>query len=81
MDDGLLRSAFALQQAGNLAEAARLYDEAVRANPGDFNALCLRGKCDEDHDLGYELMRRFGQIMFERLQATRLQLLDVYGSH
>jgi CRP-like cAMP-binding protein len=47
----------------------------------DFNALCLRGKCDEDHDLGYELMRRFGQIMFERLQATRLQLLDVYGSH
>jgi CRP-like cAMP-binding protein len=47
----------------------------------DFNALCLRGKCDEDHDLGYELMRRFGLVMFERLQATRLQLLDVYGSH
>ncbi len=47
----------------------------------DFNALCLRGKCDEDHDLGYELMKRFGQVMFDRLQATRLQLLDVYGSH
>ena len=47
----------------------------------DFNALCLRGKCDDDHDLGYELMRRFGQRLFDRLQATRLQLLDVYGSH
>ena len=41
MDDGLLRSAYALQQAGNLAEAARLYDEAVRANPRSFDALCL----------------------------------------
>jgi len=47
----------------------------------DFNALCLRGKCDEDHDLGYALMQRFGLVLFERLQATRLQLLDVYGSH
>ncbi len=47
----------------------------------DFNALCLRGKCEEDHDLGYDLMQRFGQILFDRLQATRLQLLDVYGSH
>jgi CRP-like cAMP-binding protein len=47
----------------------------------DFNALCLRGKCDEDHDLGYALLQRFGQVLFDRLQATRLQLLDVYGSH
>lgn len=47
----------------------------------DFNTLCLRGKCDEDHDLGYALMQRFGQVLFDRLQATRLQLLDVYGSH
>ncbi len=47
----------------------------------DFNALCLRGKCDADHDLGYDLMKRFGQVLFDRLQATRLQLLDVYGSH
>lgn len=45
----------------------------------DFNGLCLRGKCDSDHDLGYELMQRFAQTMMARLQATRLQLLDVYG--
>jgi CRP-like cAMP-binding protein len=45
----------------------------------DFNGLCLRGKCDADHDLGYALMQRFAQTMMARLQATRLQLLDVYG--
>ena len=45
----------------------------------DFNGLCLRGKCDADHDLGYDLMQRFAQTMMARLQATRLQLLDVYG--
>jgi CRP/FNR family transcriptional regulator, cyclic AMP receptor protein len=44
-----------------------------------FDGACLRGKCDADHELGYELMRRFAQVMTERLQATRLQLMDVYG--
>jgi CRP-like cAMP-binding protein len=43
-----------------------------------FDGQCLRQKCDENHDLGYELMQRFAQIMAERLQATRLQLLDLY---
>jgi CRP/FNR family transcriptional regulator, cyclic AMP receptor protein len=44
-----------------------------------FDGACLRGKCDADHDLGYELMRRIAQVIIERLQATRLRLLDVYG--
>lgn len=44
-----------------------------------FNGACLRGKCDADLTLGYELMRRFAARMLARLQATRLQLLDVYG--
>jgi CRP-like cAMP-binding protein len=44
-----------------------------------FDGACLRGKCEQDHDLGYELMRRFASLMLDRLQATRLQLLDVYG--
>jgi CRP/FNR family transcriptional regulator, cyclic AMP receptor protein len=44
-----------------------------------FDGTCLRGKCEADHELGYELMRRFAASMVERLQATRLQLLDVYG--
>jgi CRP-like cAMP-binding protein len=44
-----------------------------------FDGACLRGKCETDHELGYELMRRFAGSLIERLQATRLQLLDVYG--
>jgi CRP-like cAMP-binding protein len=44
-----------------------------------FDGLCIRGKCDEDQVLGYELMKRFANIMVDRLQHTRLQLLDVYG--
>jgi CRP-like cAMP-binding protein len=44
-----------------------------------FDAVCLRGKCEADHELGYQLMRRFAGIELSRLQATRLQLMDVYG--
>ncbi|MFI4984586.1 MAG: cyclic nucleotide-binding domain-containing protein [Solirubrobacterales bacterium] len=44
-----------------------------------FDGACLRGKCELDHELGYQLMRRFAASLTERLQATRLQLLDVYG--
>jgi CRP-like cAMP-binding protein len=44
-----------------------------------FDGACLRGKCETDHALGYELMRRFGGVMLDRLQHTRLRLLDLYG--
>ncbi len=44
-----------------------------------FDGACLRGKCDADHALGFELMRRFAQVMIDRLQHTRRLLLDVYG--
>jgi CRP-like cAMP-binding protein len=44
-----------------------------------FDAACLRGKADEDAELGYELMRRFIPVIVERLQATRVRMLDVYG--
>jgi CRP/FNR family transcriptional regulator, cyclic AMP receptor protein len=46
-----------------------------------LDGKCLRAKCEDDHDLGYELFKRFARLMTERLQATRLQLLDVYGGH
>jgi CRP/FNR family cyclic AMP-dependent transcriptional regulator len=44
-----------------------------------FDGACLRGKCEADHELGHELMKRFSQVIIARLQATRLRLLDVYG--
>ena len=45
-----------------------------------FDGACLRGKCEADHELGYELMRRFASVLTDRLQATRMQLLDLYGA-
>jgi CRP-like cAMP-binding protein len=42
-----------------------------------FDGKCLRQKCDEDHDLGYLLMERFAHIIMDRLQATRVQLLEL----
>jgi hypothetical protein len=44
-----------------------------------FDAACLRGKCEQDTQLGYTLMQRYAEVMVQRLQATRLRLLDVYG--
>ncbi len=52
--------------------------EATRAIALD--GKCLRNKCEQNHDLGYELLKRFAQIMNRRLDATRLQLLDVYAA-
>lgn len=49
----------------------------VRAT--EFDGACLRGKCEDDPKLGYDLMSRFAQVLIERLQWTRLRLLDVYG--
>jgi len=52
--------------------------ERIRAIAID--ATCIRRKCEDDHDLGYELMKRFVPVIIERLHATRLQMLDVYGT-
>jgi CRP/FNR family transcriptional regulator, cyclic AMP receptor protein len=49
----------------------------VRAT--SFDGDCLRGKCQSDPRLCYELMSRFAQVMIDRLQSTRLRLLDLYG--
>jgi len=45
-----------------------------------LDADALRAKCQEDHDLGYEMLKRFTDIIVARLDATRLQLLDLYNT-
>jgi CRP/FNR family cyclic AMP-dependent transcriptional regulator len=45
----------------------------------EFDGACLRGKCDADPALGYDLLKLVASVMLERLQGTRLRLLDVYG--
>ena len=41
---------------------------------------CLRAKCDADPVFGYRLMKRFAQVVVDRLEATRFRLLDLYGN-
>lgn len=45
-----------------------------------LDGRCLRDKCEEDHRLGYELLHRVASILGHSLDATRLRLLDIYGS-
>lgn len=40
----------------------------------------VRAMCDADAVLGYELTRRFSAVMLDRLQNTRLRLLDLYAA-
>ena len=44
-----------------------------------FRGESLRHLCDQDHDLGYSIMRRLSNIVASRLLSTRLQLLDIIG--
>jgi len=53
--------------------------EPVRAIA--FDGKCLREKCEADHDLGYEIVKRFLRQVNQRLDKARLQMLDVYRKH
>jgi CRP-like cAMP-binding protein len=51
--------------------------EPIRAIALD--GKCIRNKCQENKVMGYELMKRFSEVIVQRLQSTQIQLLDVYG--
>ena len=44
-----------------------------------FECKCLRDKCEADHHVGYEMMKRFIPPLLERLHTAQLQTADVYG--
>ena len=44
-----------------------------------FDAAALLDACQEDKAFGYALMQRMLGVVSERLQATRLQVLDMYS--
>jgi CRP-like cAMP-binding protein len=46
----------------------------------EMDGRCVREKCEGNHSLGYTLMKQFAHVMVDRLQATRLQLLDIYAN-
>ena len=41
-----------------------------------FYGTRLREQCENDHELGYELMKRVSGVLIERLQATRRHLVE-----
>lgn len=62
----------------------RWYLDARAVEPTDaigLDAACLRAKCDADPRVGYLLLQRVAHEMYGRMQASRLQMLDVYGAH
>jgi CRP-like cAMP-binding protein len=52
--------------------------EATRATV--FDVACVRSKMDADARVGYQLLSRFVMVIVDRLQATRLRLLDLYSN-
>ena len=44
-----------------------------------FHGTQLREQCEQNHDLGYELMNRMAVVMLHRIQATRCQLLACHA--
>jgi hypothetical protein len=44
-----------------------------------FDAAGVRRLCEDEPALGYELSQRFMSVVVERLQATRVRLLELYG--
>jgi CRP-like cAMP-binding protein len=44
----------------------------------EFDGPGVLHLCQQDPELGYELMRRFMPVVVDRLQATRTRLADLY---
>ena len=58
------------------------FGDARAVTPVSATALdgtCLRGKCDADPELGYQLLKRVTNVMYQRLQSARVRMLDLYG--
>jgi CRP-like cAMP-binding protein len=58
------------------AGAVAVVDSTVLCTESD----ALYRACDEDHDLGYLVMRRLANVVAARLLVTRLQLLDMFAN-
>jgi CRP/FNR family transcriptional regulator, cyclic AMP receptor protein len=52
--------------------------EPVRAIAVD--GKCLRAKCEKNPHLGYELLKRTIEIVGQRLEASRVRMLDLYSA-
>ena len=53
---------------------------AERTSASFFYGTRLREECEQDHDLGYELMKRMASIIIQRLQTTRRELIEAVSA-
>ena len=44
-----------------------------------LDGACLRGKCERDPALGFDLLKVIATVFVRRLEETRLRLLDMYS--
>jgi CRP/FNR family cyclic AMP-dependent transcriptional regulator len=44
-----------------------------------LDGACLRGKCEQDPALGYDLLKVVATVFVRRLEETRMRLLDLYA--
>jgi len=44
-----------------------------------LDVQCLMDRCHQDHDFGYELMRRYAHHLALQFRVTKVQLADFYG--
>ena len=64
-----------------LVSPYRYFSAARAVTPVTAIALdgaCLRGKCEADTELGYQLLKRVTTVMHHHMQAARLRLLDLH---
>jgi CRP-like cAMP-binding protein len=67
----------------SLVSAARYTTASARAVLDSYlvaiDAQKLRQLCEENHHLGYVVMRQLANVIASRLLVTRIQLLDLYA--
>ena len=44
-----------------------------------LDGACLRGKCERDPALGFDLLKVVATVFVRRLEETRMRLLDLYS--
>jgi CRP-like cAMP-binding protein len=45
-----------------------------------FHAAPLRERCEQDHELGYQLMKRITEVIIQRLRFTQQRLVECTSS-
>ncbi|MFO0918808.1 MAG: cyclic nucleotide-binding domain-containing protein [Planctomycetaceae bacterium] len=68
----------ALLSGGRMTASAIALDSVRTAS---ISGVVLRGLCEADPQLGYQMMKQLATALSRRLIATRLQLLDLFQEH